>query len=80
MLAVTKGPIKVGSSISPWHLMIERHRAIENLWIFYSKKIGISEILVTIAIVFVWHSTLNLSYIDTATWGEEWQNLVFPVK
>ena len=80
MLVVTKGPTQVGSHISPCYLMIERHPAIENLWIFYSKKIGISEILVTIAIVFVRQSTLNVSYINTATWEEEWENLVFLVE
>jgi len=37
----------------------ERDRDIETLWIFYSKTIDISEILVTIVIVFLWQNTLN---------------------
>ena len=71
MLAVTKGPTQLGSPISPRYLMTERDPAIENMWIFYSKTIGISKILVTIVIVFLWQNILNLSYINPAIWKAE---------
>lgn len=68
---VTKSPIQVYSPISPCYLMTERDPVIKVLRIFYSMTIGVSEILVTIVIVFLWQTTLNLSYINTSMWEEE---------
>jgi len=71
ILAVVNVPAKVSSPISPCHLMTERDPAIETLWIFYCKTTGISEILVTIVIVFLWQITLNWRHINIALWEEQ---------